>query len=145
LTTIDQIVVFYFRTFREIKTYAILILINNIVRLFLIVYLLWSGFGLLGVIIGTVIVQLLVLVVALIRIRHQIGFSIPRFEHIKEYLNFGAPLTPNTIIRWITNSSDRYIVGYFLGLTAVGVYSASYTIGNLINYLTTPLQMILLP
>ncbi len=69
----------------------------------------------------------------------------PRFTHIKEYLQFSLPLTPTALIRWVTESSDRYLVTYFLGLGSVGVYSAACSIGNLIQLLVSPLQLILLP
>ncbi|HII81280.1 MAG TPA: oligosaccharide flippase family protein, partial [Methanosarcina sp.] len=55
------------------------------------------------------------------------------------------PLTPNTLVRWITESSDRYLVTYFLGLNSVGIYSAACSFGNLIQFLINPLQIILFP
>ena len=64
---------------------------------------------------------------------------------MKEYLQFSLPLTPTALIRWVTESSDRYLVTYFLGLGSVGVYSAACSIGNLIQLLVSPLQLILLP
>lgn len=75
----------------------------------------------------------------------QIGFVIPRFTYIKEYLHFSLPLTPNSLVRWITESSDRYMVTYFLGLGSVGVYSAACSIGSLIQLFVSSLQLILLP
>jgi O-antigen/teichoic acid export membrane protein len=103
------------------------------------------GYGLLGVITATLMIQGLIFLISLITIVSQIGFVIPRFTYIREYLQFSLPLTPNALIRWVTESSDRYMVTYFLGLGSVGVYSAACSIGNLIQLFVSPLQLILLP
>jgi len=102
-------------------------------------------YGLFGVIAATLIIQGLIFLISILTIISQIGFVIPRFNHIKEYLQFSLPLTPTALIRWVTESSDRYLVTYFLGLGSVGVYSAACSIGNLIQVLVSPLQLILLP
>ena len=103
------------------------------------------GYGLLGVIAATLLVQGIIISIAFLTIISQIGFVIPRFTHLKEYLQFSLPLTPNALIRWVTDSSDRYMVTYFLGLKSVGIYSAACSFGSLIQLLVTPLQLILLP
>jgi O-antigen/teichoic acid export membrane protein len=103
------------------------------------------GYGLLGVIAATLLVQGAIILIAFLTIVSQIGLVIPRFTYIKEYLQFSLPLTPNNLVRWVTESSDRYLVTYFLGLESVGVYSAACSIGNLIQLLVSPLQLILLP
>jgi len=145
LTAMDQITIFYFRIFRYIKIFSYLTLFQVFGKLVLIFIFLKMGLGLLGVISAVLIIQILLFIIAMSIVISQIGFAIPRFSHISEYLKYSAPLTPNSLIRWITDSSDRYMVGYFLGLSSVGIYSASYAIGMLINLFVTPIQMILFP
>jgi O-antigen/teichoic acid export membrane protein len=106
---------------------------------------LWAGYGLLGVIIAYLLIQGIVFIVAIYKIISEIGFIIPKFIYMREYLRFSLHLTPNSLIRWITDSSDRYLVSYFLGLSSVGIYSAAYSIGWLINLLIAPIQFILYP
>ncbi len=103
------------------------------------------GFELLGVIFAVLIVQSLLFLISIFKIVSQIGFKAPRFKYIRDYLKYSVPLTPNSLIRWVTDSSDRYMVSYFLGLSQVGIYSASYAIGNLIHLFITPIQLILFP
>ncbi|HHV24883.1 MAG TPA: flippase [Methanosarcina sp.] len=145
LNVIESISLFYFRVFRQIQKFSYLTLFETFGKLFFILVLLKMGYGLLGVIAATLFVQGAIFLIALVIIISQIGFAIPRFTHMKEYLQFSLPLTPNALIRWITESSDRYMVTYFLGLRSVGVYSAACSIGNLIQLFVTPLQLILLP
>jgi O-antigen/teichoic acid export membrane protein len=145
LSVLEPVSLFYFRVFRQIKKYSYFTLFEAFGKLFFILVLLKMGYGLLGVIAATLLVQGLIILIAFLIIISQIGFFIPRFTYIKEYLQFSLPLTPNAIIRWVTESSDRYLVTYFLGLGSVGVYSAACSIGNLIQLFVSPLQLILLP
>jgi len=145
LSVVESISLFYFRVFRQIKKYSYFTLFETFGKLFLILILVKLGYGLLGIIVATLFVQSSILLISLMIMISQIGFIIPRFTHIKEYLQFSLPLTPSSLVRWITESSDRFLVNYFLGLGSAGVYSAAYSIGTLIQLLVSPLQIILLP
>ena len=145
LNVIGPVTLFYFRVSRQIKKFSYLTLFQAFGQFLFILVLLKIGYGLLGVIAATLLVQGVIISIAFLTIISQIGFVIPRFTHIKEYLQFSLPLTPNALIRWVTDSSDRYMVTYFLGLKSVGIYSAACSFGSLIQLLVTPLQLILLP
>lgn len=145
LNVIEPVSLFYFRVFRQIQKYSYLTLVETFSKFFLIFILLKMGFGLLGVITATLLVQSIIVLISLVTIISQIGFVIPRFTYIREYLQFSLPLTPNALIRWVTESSDRYLVTYFLGLKSVGIYSAACSIGGLVQLFVSPLQLILLP
>ncbi len=47
-------------------------------------------------------------------------------------LKYAVPLIPNTVLWWITNVSDRYLVAAFCGEAANGMYAAAYKIPSLI-------------
>lgn len=47
-------------------------------------------------------------------------------------LRYSIPLIPNTILWWITNVSDRYMVAAICGESANGMYAAAYKIPSLI-------------
>jgi O-antigen/teichoic acid export membrane protein len=142
---LDEITLTYFRTFGQIKTYSAFTLLKSFGELCLIAGLLLSGFGLLGAIIACLIVGSITFAIAFSLTISQIGFKLPDFSELKPYLRYGMPLTPNAMIMWIIHSSDRYIIGYFLGMAAVGVYSAAYAMGNLILFFLTPIGFILFP
>ena len=61
-----------------------------------------------------------------IRVR---GFD---FKLMRAMLKYSIPLIPNTILWWITNVSDRYLVADILGEGANGLYAAAYKIPSLI-------------
>lgn len=145
VNVIESISLFYFRIFRQIEKFSYFTFFETFGKLLVILIFLKMGYGLLGVIAATLLVQGLIFLITLITIVSQIGFVIPRFTYIREYLQFSLPLSPNSLIRWVTESGDRYMVTYFLGLGSVGVYSAACSIGNLIQLFVSPLQLILFP
>jgi len=142
---LNTIALYYFRIYQQIWAFTGISIFRSIGRIILTILFLYSGYGLLGVVIAAILAEVMPFIFGLISIIHQIGFSFPSFAHIREYLRFSIPLTPNGLIYWITDSSDRYLIGYFLGTISVGIYSASYGIGSLVFLLVAPLQMILFP
>ncbi len=144
-SALDQLPLLYFRIVQQTWTFALLTVYRTFGQLLMIVVFLSMGFGLCGVIGATLIASCSLFAFALYRVYSQIGFSIPSFSNIGEHVRFGLPLTPNALIRWITDSSDRYVIGFFLGVQAVGIYSAGYVLGSILYMLVTPIQFILYP
>jgi len=51
----------------------------------------------------------------------------------KEMIKYSVVLIPTSFMWWITNSSDRIMVSYFVGVYANGLYAISYKIPNLLT------------
>jgi O-antigen/teichoic acid export membrane protein len=64
---------------------------------------------------------------------------------MKAYLKWGIPLTPSAAIQWIISSSDRYIVSYFRGVSATGIYNAADVIGGYASFAFMPVGIVLFP
>lgn len=135
----------FFRTFRRIGLHTTFGLVRSAFEIGLIALLVLLGYKLMGVITAVIISGILVNLVMLFIILKQIGFRPPRFSRLGEYLRFGIPLAPNAAIMWIINSSDRYIISYFLGVTAAGIYNAAYAIGSYASFLIMPIGIVLYP
>ena len=62
-------------------------------------------------------------------------FSLKSFDKTvaKEMLIFAVPLIPAQIMWWVTNVSDRFLVRYFLGDDANGIYSFAYKIPIIVS------------
>lgn len=63
--------------------------------------------------------------------------KIGKYETIRGMLKYSTPLVPNQLSWWIINSSDRYIVRFFLGSAANGIYSISYKFPSLLQLIFT--------
>jgi O-antigen/teichoic acid export membrane protein len=135
----------YFRAVGRIRTYAALNIINAFGGLGIILVFILGGYGVIGAVIGVTLMEIAIFLLRLALVINQIGISMPNKAILKRDLRFGMPLTPNSLIRWITSSSDRYIVNIILGIGMVGIYSAAYNIGAVIFLLVSPIQLILYP
>lgn len=69
----------------------------------------------------------------------------PTFENIPAYLGFGVPLLPASLGYWVSNLSDRYIIGFLMNVSSVGIYSVGYGIGGLVYFMLGPMAGVLLP
>lgn len=55
----------------------------------------------------------------------------------KELLSYSRPLIANSIAWWVNNTSDRYVVTFFCGVAANGVYSVASKIPSILNVFQT--------
>lgn len=52
-------------------------------------------------------------------------------------IKYSAPLVPNTICWWVVNSSDRYIILFFLGTAFNGIYSMATKFPTILTTITS--------
>jgi O-antigen/teichoic acid export membrane protein len=145
LNSLFLVVQAFFRTGRKIGTFNLLNLGLHVIQVGLIVVFLMKGYQLTGVILAAIIGFLTLDILALILVIKQIGFQRPRFSNMKFYLKWGIPLTPNSAIWWIIQASDRYLIGFFLGTSAVGIYNAAYQLGIYTSFASAPVGTVLFP
>jgi len=130
--SLDHVLLLVFRAFREMKKYATLNILTKYGEIGLAIFLVLSGYGLWGALLAIVIVRTSMLFVLSYLVGKKIFLRLPTFSSTKKYLQFGLPMIPKAISRWLINTSDRYIIGFFLGATFVGYYSPGYSLGILV-------------
>lgn len=135
----------FFVTFLQIKKHSVLSILRTMLQILLISYFLLSGFGLFGAVISLIILNVLMLILKSLLIMPQIRISFPSFSLIKKYSTYSIPLIPGILGWWMNNLGDRYVIGYFLGMESVGIYSASYNLGGLVSFFYVPIAVIVLP
>jgi O-antigen/teichoic acid export membrane protein len=143
IACLSSFILQYFVTFQQIKRYTWLSLFNAYLETALVAYFVLSGYGLEGAVIALLIEQLVVFAIMMYLVVAEIGFAIPKLTHVRQYLDYGLPLVPGSISSWIVNSSDRYLIAFFLGTAAVGYYSPGYTAGTTIAMVAAPLGTLL--
>ncbi|MGB9927139.1 MAG: lipopolysaccharide biosynthesis protein [Methanosarcina sp.] len=135
----------YLRATQQIKKYSILLLIQTLLNIIFVSLFVFTGQGILGAMMGFIIKGIIVFLVLFFIIFYEIGFKIPKFLSLREYLEFGLPTIPSNLSSWIVDSSDRYVIGILMGAAFVGIYSPGYTLGNIINMFFAPFSFILPP
>ena len=143
IQAVDAVCLDFFRTFRQMKTYSILRISKNIGEVGLIAYLVLSGFGVFGALIAVLAVGTFLDIIMLGMIASRVGIRWPSFSNVKAYLNFSLPLIPSSLSSWATSSSDRYVIGFFMGVAPIGVYSAGYHLGWLTTLFIGPFAVVL--
>ena len=58
-------------------------------------------------------------------------------EQAKDFFAYARPLIANAVAWWVNNLSDRYIVTFFCGVAANGVYSVAAKIPSILNVFQT--------
>lgn len=143
LACLDGFLLNYFRTFQQMKKYSTFLIIQTYLGVFIVSYLALMKFSIYMAAIGLLIANLVTFLIMLFFIVQGIGFKIPKFKNIHEYLSFGLPTVPANLSYWIVDSSDRYVIGILLGTTFVGYYSPGYTLGYLILMILSPFSLLL--
>ena len=145
LVSLNSVVTQYFVALRQIRWYASFSIIQLILEVSLLSYLALSGFGLYKIIIALLSIRAFLFIVGLFIIKRQIPLAVPTMATLKPYLLFSLPLLSATICVWLFDLSDRYVIGYFLGVSSVGIYSVSYQIGSVVSFFWAPFGVVLLP
>lgn len=73
------------------------------------------------------------------------GFSHPSWSHIIECTRFSVGAMGNIVAGTLLHKIDRVLIGFFLGAGAVGVYSAAYSIAQLIKLFYQPINISFFP
>lgn len=65
------------------------------------------------------------------------NFTWPMYdkELTKNLLTFSIPMVPNSLMWWMINASSRYFIGFFVGISANGLFAVASRIPSLINIL----------
>jgi O-antigen/teichoic acid export membrane protein len=121
----------FLRSFRQMKKYSIFTIADAYGQIGLIVYLVSNGHGILSMVLAVLAIKVVIFFILFFLMKSQIGVGKPHFSKTREYLSFSLPTIIGNVANWIVVSSDRYVIGYFLGVTSVGVYSAAYGLGSL--------------
>ena len=140
---LNGLLINFFRTFQQIKRYSIFSFMRTGLHIILVAYFVLSGYGIFGAVIGLLISSLVLFLIQAFLIVSEIGITIPKFIHKKEYLAFSLPIVPVILSHWVVNSSDCYVIGIFLGTASVGYYSPGYMLGSIINMVRAPLVFML--
>jgi len=135
----------YYRVVRRIARLSIINLSGSLAEVAAIWVAVQQGFGIEGAILGVITASCFQALYLLITVFRDLGGPVFQSSGLGQFLAYSLPLTPNSLLLWSVNSSSRYIITYFLGLAAAGIYSASYSLANLVTLFYWPLSYVVFP
>lgn len=140
LTIFHGIIKQFVRGLEKIKTFvaADLIYTGSFVT-FNIVFLVNLRMGLRGYFLSMVLAHLVAIIVLIIfgNVFKYLNLKSFNKKLLKTMLIYSIPLIPNGLMWWVMNVSDRYMLTYFLGFDATGIYSVSYKFPSLITLMNS--------
>ncbi|MGG1593057.1 polysaccharide biosynthesis C-terminal domain-containing protein [Terribacillus saccharophilus] len=72
-----------------------------------------------------------------LKIYKLINFSKVSYKLSRTMILYSIPLIPNSIMWWVMSFSDRYLISFFLGMSANGLYAVANKIPSVINIFNT--------
>ena len=125
----------YIRAKGDIRLYAAQSILGTILVIaFNILFLIPMKLGVVGYVLSVAVADAVgtIFLVAYEKLYKDFSFKLISKSKIKEMLKYSLPMMPTTVIWWITNVSDRFVVTYICGSAANGLYSAAYKIPTVI-------------
>ncbi|MBQ7173108.1 MAG: oligosaccharide flippase family protein [Clostridia bacterium] len=129
----------YIRAIDRTKLFAVQGILNTALTiLFNLLFLLVFKMGVVGYVLSVVAGNLVTTIFLFFFARLYKAFHWSKVKKtlLLELLRFSLPLVPTTVCWMITNLSDRYMVTYFSGAEANGIYSAAYKIPTIVTLLS---------
>ncbi|MBN2487004.1 MAG: polysaccharide biosynthesis C-terminal domain-containing protein [Bacteroidales bacterium] len=139
----------YFRLTHRIRFFAINQILLQVISLALIILIskvaLYRSLNVIFVV--YTIVAFVLSFVNSLKIITEIGLSFPDFKlkRIISDIRLGYPLVLYYIMDFTLGSSDRFIIAYFLGSTAISYYNPAYILGALITIVPRTFSVVLQP
>lgn len=141
--SMSTIILVAVQAMREIKKYFWFAALKVFGETALVIVVIYLGYGLYGAVLSLLAVRIIIFLALFIFLVSKIGFKIPNFSLIKDYLHFGIPTLSNNISYPVVTSADRYIIGFYLGIVFVGYYVPAYSLAMLLGFFLFPIASML--
>lgn len=133
----------------ELKKIMTIELINTIISQAVIIALLFSGWGLLGYLLGLIIRAILTTAVYLFFLFKDKQLKKYSFrtigESIKLLFNFSLPVFATEVTNLIYNSFDKIIILAYLHLTDLAIYNVAFKIFRILHIIPMNIKTVLFP
>jgi O-antigen/teichoic acid export membrane protein len=123
-----------------------LISVSQVVMSLCLIILLLSYYntGLIGAFWATTVTTIVISVISILLVRKEIAFRID-VKLISKIVRYSMPSFPAVLINWGVKQSNKFIIVYYLGLSAFGIYSIGHKIAIIILSIIAALRLALDP
>jgi O-antigen/teichoic acid export membrane protein len=129
----------------DFKRFSISSVIINILQSVLVLFLAYRGLGVWSLVIGAMTQSILNFIIIFSLNPHSI---VPLFDlkAIKPLFSYGTNLSSNSVMEYINQTMDKFLIGRFYGAEKVGLYTRVNLLFYLPSYyLTTTITRVLFP
>lgn len=136
LDALNNVMSQFLRSRNQMKSFALTGVINSIIVFLMnLLFLVYLKNGLNGWLVSFLLGKIAVTFYLFysVRIFKNFSFAYVDKAYIKRFLKFCAPLVPTAIMWWIMNVSDRYMITFFIGTAATGIYSVATKLPSILS------------
>ena len=126
----------YIRSKGKMKLFALKGIIGTVIIISLnLLFLLILDLGITGYVLSIVISDLTCAIIIFVssKLWRDVDISLIDTKTIKHMLSYSIPLIPTTILWWITNVADRYMIMDIIDASTTGLYTVSYKIPTILT------------
>lgn len=135
----------HFRIVNRMDVLSGILVIQAVLETGLVILAVTLGYGTEGAVLTMIAVETVITIGVFTVVQRQIGRLVFDWKSLQSMLRYSIPLMPNGATRWLVNYADRLIITNLLGLTAVGIYSASYSLAMSLQLLISPVGFVMFP
>lgn len=136
LNSFNSIFTHYLRAVGKNIEYTVKGIVGTVVLLSLnVLFLVVFKLGMMGYLYSMLISQSVgvLYLLSIGNLWNKLNFKSLDFLLLKKMLRFSIPLIPNSLMWWVMSAGDKYIINFFLGDSANGIYSLSLKIPTIIT------------
>ena len=142
LACLNLMLLSYFRTFQRISYYSGFLVLQTYIGVGVSIVLTLMHYPIEVVVLGLLTGYLFTFIAMSFLIIRELGFT-TKLKSLRDELKFAIPTVPNNVSSWVVDSSDKFVIGIFLGSAAVGCYSPGYALGSILLMFLTPFAVLL--
>lgn len=142
LACINLMFLSFFRTFQRIKHYSTFLVLQTYIGVGVSIILTTLKQPIEMVVLGLLTGYLIVFLVMGILIVRYLGLRF-KLKKLSEEIKFALPTVPSNVSSWVVDSSDKFVIGILLGAAAVGCYSPGYALGSILLMFLSPFAILL--
>lgn len=134
----------YSRAQQRVKRFEGLQVTRNLLEAAVLVVLFWRTGNIVVALWGLVGVTIVLNAALLVAYRRQLAYW-PDPSTFQQYLRYGVPMVPKEAAGSLLHHADKFLVLYFLGPVATGIYAVAYTVGTVFTSATSIFNSTLYP
>lgn len=143
--SVNVVFIHTFQALQEAGMFSSFLFIQEMGELLFVALAIILGYGIQGAVLALLTMQALLFLILIGVLIKKIGFLIPDFSVLREYLRFSLPTLISAISYRIVQTNDHYFIGVYLGILFVGYYAPAYSLGNLPNMIAPIIGIVLPP
>jgi stage V sporulation protein B len=150
---LNKIAEIAFIGFEKMHLQSTTVIVQSILKALLMIFLVISGFGVIGAIIGHTIAFLLGGIISMIlfyvkifkNLRKQNNNKLEIIQNLKKMFKYGLPLSGSIILSSVMNQFYKFLIAIYLTDQIIGNYQVAINFAVLVAFFVTPVQTIMFP